>query len=553
MRRSVVIIFTLVLTGLFQVHADILSCNIQGPPHNQGPILFTNVNVFDGKTNKIFRNARVLVDYVRSPDGIAYDGSIIKGSDIGYFIKEISLSGVLSTPYDASKVRNIDGNGLTLMPGLIDSHSHLSWADIKPFLQFASKVQAGVATFADWPSTGVDASLNEAKNRLMDGFTTIRETGGLAHRIKKCIDPSISGTEHIAYEGVIGPRIIYAGSVISPTSGHADIESELDEKFHFISPVENMTASQREDLVLQADAFGVYKADGVSETSKAVRAQFAKGAQFIKIATGGGIVSPHDPIDGTIMTDDEVAAVTEITDGMNTYTTTHAYEGETILRDVRHGVQMIEHANLINEDAIRLVKSKQNKRELYPSRNTSVLLNISPFFQNQYDGSSALSGYNLDKLRIVEASTLNAYALAKKYKLRNIGWGSDVLFLPGGASIAPLMLANMPIDLAPLKNFKIQGSKKYGNYSYSNYDIIKMATYNNGLIVTKSGPRTPYLGVDGSYLRDGLIGYIGPNAVADLILVNGNPLDDLSFLKDAASNIKLIMKDGIIYKNTLRH
>ena len=217
-----------------------------------------------------------------------------------------------------------------------------------------------------------------------------------------------------------------------------------------------------------------------------------------------------------------------------------------------HGVQMIEHANLIDEKTIRLVKSKQNLREAYPARNTSVFLNISPFFNNKYDGSSQLSGYSLDKLRIVEASTTNAYALAKKYKIKNMGWGSDVMFLPGGATVAPLMLAHMPIDLAPLKHFKIEGQNKYGDYSYSNHDILRMATYNNGLIVTKSGPRTPYLGIDGSYLKDGLIGYIGPNAVADILLVNGNPIDDLSIFEDPSSNIKLIMKDGIIYKNTIK-
>jgi imidazolonepropionase-like amidohydrolase len=69
--------------------------------------------------------------------------------------------------------------------------------------------------------------------------------------------------------------------------------------------------------------------------------------------------------------------------------------------------------------------------------------------------------------------------------------------------------------------------------------------------VTKSGPLTPYLGVDGSYLKEGLIGHIAPNAVADLILLKGNPLNDLSFLSNPSKNIQLIMKDGIIYKNTL--
>jgi len=526
-------------------------CSIQGQFHNQGPVVIKNVDIFDGKENVIRKNSMVLIDYVRTPDSYGYDGALIKGSDVGYFIKEISANGQLISKYDQAGARIIDGKGLTLMPGLIDSHTHLSWADINPLHEFSKKVAAGIATFEDWPPYGAEASIDEARNRLMDGFTTIREVGGVAHMIKKCVDPFHSSSDNVAYEGLPGPRIVYAGSVISPTSGHADIETDLDEKFHYIPDLGTMTASQREDLILQADRFGLYKADGVPGISKAVRTQFTKSAQFIKIATGGGIVSPNDPVFAKIMTDDEVSVATQITDGMHTYTTTHSYTGDTIMRDIRHGVQMIEHANLINKQAMKLVKTKQSRREKVTNRDTSVWLNISPFFQNQYDGSSQLSGYNLDKLRVVEKSTLNAFALAKKYKVRNMAWGSDVMFLPGGATIAAPMIAQMPLDLAPLKRFKIDGDSHYGNYAYSNYDILKMVTYNNGLVVTKSGPLTPYLGVDGSYLKEGLIGHIAPNAVADLILVKGNPLNDLSFLSNPSKNIQLIMKDGIIYKNTL--
>ena len=123
--------------------------------------------------------------------------------------------------------------------------------------------------------------------------------------------------------------------------------------------------------------------------------------------------------------------------------------------------------------------------------------------------------------------------------------------------VALPILAQMPISLEPLKHFKIDGTNRYKDYSYSNLDILKMVTYNNGLVLTKSGLRTPYQGVDGTYLKEALIGFIGPNAVADLILVEGNPLEDLSLFKEKdekgfSSKIKLIMKDGIIYKNTLQ-
>ncbi|MBM5801367.1 MAG: hypothetical protein FJ077_11180 [Cyanobacteria bacterium K_DeepCast_35m_m2_023] len=111
------------------------------------------------------------------------------------------------------------------------------------------------------------------------------------------------------------------------------------------------------------------------------------------------------------------------------------------------------------------------------------------------------------------------------------------------------MLANLPKDLAPLQSFRdCDGTVK--DFSYSPFELIKMATSNNGLILTLSGPRTPYNGVDNKPLKPGTIGVIRPNAVADLILVRGNPLKSLDFFNNS-DNIVLVMKDGTIYKNLL--
>lgn len=78
-----------------------------------------------------------------------------------------------------------------------------------------------------------------------------------------------------------------------------------------------------------------------------------------------------------------------------------------------------------------------------------------------------------------------------------------------------------------------------------------MATANNGRVLTMSGPRTPYSGPDNKPLKDGMIGVIAPGAVADMILVDGDPLKGLDFLSNVNETIKLIVKDGVIYNNTL--
>ena len=533
---------------LLMSNTSFADCNMEGVIHNQGPIIIENINIFDGSNKNLLKNTRVLIDYVRTPDFTSNTGKVIPGYDVGYFIKEVTTKSAFTVAYDSSRQRVIDGKGMTMMPGLIDAHAHLSWAKAKPIFDFSKEVAAGIATFSDWPTRGEKATLDEAQYRLENGFTSVREVGGIGQLAKPCIDTYVPNST--AYEGQSGSRIWYAGSVISPTGGHADNESDFEDKFRFIKDLGKMTHEERENLVMQADAFGLYKADGVAEVSEATRKQFIKGAQFIKIATGGGISSPHDPIDATIMRGEEVSAITEITDGLHTYTTTHAYEGETIARDINHGVQMIEHANRLNDAAARLAKRYERRYNRSSGQDTSVWLDISPFFDNQY--ANPKDGQSVAKQRIVQKGTLDAYALVKKYKLKNVGWGADVMFEPRGSEKAAPMIASLEQDLKPLSHYRIGGKGPYHNYGWSNYDILKMVTSKNGQILTKSGPRTPYLGVDGTYLKPGLIGVIKPNAVADLIIVNGNPLENLSLFRDTANNIKFIMKDGIIFKNDIQ-
>lgn len=524
-------------------------CKVNGGVHNQGPIVIQNVNVFNGKDDKLLKNATVLIEYARTPDITTGAGKTVSGIDVGYFIKEVAVGQPLKSTYDTDRVRVIDGKGATLMPGLIDSHTHLSWANAKPIAEFAQLIAEGKASFKDWPYYGQQASLTEAENRLMSGYTAVREVGGVGHLVKGCVDTTLND-KGVATIGRPGPRILYAGAVISPTGGHADAETDLEESFHIIKNLDQMSVQQRENLIMQADAFGMRKADGVSEVKRAIRDQFVKGAQFIKLATGGGSSSPHDPIDATTYSADEVRAATEVTDGLNTYATTHAYESYTVERDLSQGVQMVEHGNIITDKTASMLKAREKKQDAR-GIDTSVWLDISPFFDNQF--ANPKDGVHLLKQRITQKGTLCSYGYIKKHQLQNVGFAVDVMFEKGGAVKAPMILAHMPKDLEPLTRpgtgHQCVGLDK--PYHYSNFDILKMAVYNNGQILTKSGPRTPYAGTDGTYLKPGTIGVIAPGAVADVILVNGNPLESLDMFYDVKENIRLIMKDGIVYKNTL--
>ncbi|MFZ4655309.1 MAG: amidohydrolase family protein, partial [Methylococcaceae bacterium] len=322
---------------------------VAGQIHNQGPIVIKNVRVFDGNNPKIIENATVLIDYVRKPDQISLTGSTIWGYDIGYFIKEIASSKPLKTTYDTTRARVIDGKNKVLMPGLIDTHVHLSWANVDYLKGFSKKLNTPGSglSYKDWLTedkrdpadpdfvpNAIYASKQEAKAYLMRGFTSVREVGGVGHLARPSIDPVdalINPAERRGPSQLVlqqpGPRIWAAGSVISATAGHGDVETTLASQFKIIADPGKMTLVEREELVYQLDRFGFRTADGIGEVQHAVRNQFVKGVELIKITTGGGISSPHDPIDATTFSNDEVTAAVQVAEGYNTYVTTHAYGG----------------------------------------------------------------------------------------------------------------------------------------------------------------------------------------------------------------------------------
>ena len=521
---------------------------------DQGPLVIRNVNLFDGVTPRMQTGVTILVDFVRVPPGQDALGRLTKGYDIGYFITEISRTGTLKTPYDQARARVIDGQGKTLMPGLIDTHVHLSWAKLRPMLGFSQLLRQKQATSADYIAGATQAALDEAEATLLRGFTSVREVGGIGHLARIQIDPSIDQSEKDKTRlklGKPGPRIWVSGAVISATGGHADAGADLQADGKGIDMIDQKLGiipfEERDLFEQKLDEFGLRVADGVPQVVKAVRDQFVKGANLIKITTGGGVSTPHDPIDLQSWTRAEIDAAVETAKGYNTYITTHQYTGVGILRDLKSGVRMIEHANLLDDQAARYAASLQKKKD-DQGRSIAPWLSISPFFVNAY--ANPKEGIYREKQMQTQAGTLRAYGYAKKHGFENLAFGSDPIMDPNGGEKSPKMIAQLPYDLAPLKQFRdVDGNIK--DYSYSNFEIIRMVTANNGLVLTMSGPRTPYKGSDGKPLSEGAIGVIKPGAVADMILVDGNPLTSLDFLNDVKSNIRVIIKDGVVYKNTL--
>lgn len=327
----------------------------------------------------------------------------------------------------------------------------------------------------------------EAGATLLRGFTTIRDAGGPVFGLKRAID-----------EGILtGPRIYPSGSLISQTGGHGDFRAVYEEP----RPFDCCGLTHTEEIG------AAIIADGVEAVTVAARNNIRLGASQIKLMTGGGVASLYDRLGDTQFFEEEIHAAVKAAEDAGTYVMVHVYVPRAIRRAIEAGVRSIEHGHLIDEPTMELIAERE------------VWLSMQPFTlgDNQFPTKEQQS-----KHEMVVRGTDNTYQLAKKYKVK-VAWGTDLLFNP-----------------ANTKN-QNQGIIKLQKW-FSNFEILKMVTHDNAELLSLSGMRNPY---------PGKLGVIEEDALADLILVDGDALRDITLLGNPEQNFVMIMKDGIIYKNSL--
>ncbi len=328
-----------------------------------------------------------------------------------------------------------------------------------------------------------------AAQTLLRGFTTVRDAGGPTFGLKRAID-----------EGVVtGPRIYPSGAFISQTGGHGD--------FRLPYEVPRGVAGYHGHGELLG---GAAIADGVAEVIRAVREQLMRGASQIKLMAGGGVASAYDPLDVTQYTLDEMRAAVEAAENWGTYVLVHAYTPRAMQQAIAAGVRCIEHGQLADEPTAELMAQK------------GIWWCLQPFLDD--DDAPPLPVANRAKFLSVVEGTDRAYGLARTYGVR-LAWGTDILFDPKLAQRQGAQLAKMVRWFAPA-------------------EVLKMATADNASLLELSGPRNPY---------PGKLGVVEEGALADLLLVEGDPLENIRLLEDPARNLAVIMKDGQIVKNVLAH
>lgn len=429
------------------------SAHALSPQEEAAPrTLFTNVNVWDGRADSVAEGVDVLVE--------------------GQLIVQVGAG------IDADDATVVDGGGRTLMPGLIDMHSHLA-------------IQEGMLTGRlDYDQMAMGARAGKDMIGYLDqGFTTARDAGG-----------NILGLAKAERNGLIdAPRLFPCGGFLSQTGGHADTGGFND----VIGAVDS----------LEAHGFG-YIVDGPAEVMKAARMNLRAGATQIKIMAGGGVASEFDPLHMTQFTLEEMQAAVAIAADYGTYVMAHAYHDNSVNRCIDAGVRVIEHNFLVSEATI--IRMKQEGVALGIQSVMSLVAFADP---------DSITFFNADqKMKATKVNTGATQMLtwARKHEL---------IMVTGGDMFGPAYTGIQADNITALVDL----------LEWPPVLALRTATSNAGEVLSWSGDMNPY--------KLGPIGIIEAGAYADVILVDGNPLEDIHMVD--REHVRFVMKDGTVYKDTL--
>lgn len=319
----------------------------------------------------LFRNFQLLEPEV---------GALQGGHELlveGDTVREVS-----DRPIKAEKADVIDCGGRTMMPGLIDSHVHVTLSEVN--IRFLESI----------PLTLMTARAARLMLGMINrGFTTVRDTGGADWGLKTAVEQG----------DIPGPRLFIAGAAIGPTGGHSDPRRRTDfgMRCH----------------CCDAMRFGMRQSDGVSEMLKATREQMRQGVDHIKIMMSGGVASPYDPLDSLQFNPQEVAAAVQEANAFGRYVCAHAYTPEAIARAAHGGVRVIEHGNLINDATAKLMAEK----------GMFMVANLVAYYaMKERAAEYGMSGDMLAKNDLVIDGGLRSLEICKRAGVP-VGYGTDLL------------------------------------------------------------------------------------------------------------------------------
>jgi len=373
---------------------------------------------------------------------------------------------VSATPIPAPQARVIDVTGKTVMPGLIDLHVHV----------LASLANLGIN--AVQPNVLVAfRAMPIMRGMLERGFTTVRDAGGADWGLSQAVATGL----------IPGPRIFPSGKALSQTGGHGDFRPRSD-------TLEPCSCAFRAGAIARV-------ADGVDAVRLAVREEIQKGATQIKIMASGGVASPTDPIGNTQYSEDEIRAIVAEAEAAQTYVMAHAYTGRAITRAIRCGVRTIEHGNLVDAAAARVMRE----------HGAYVVPTLITYDALARDGARlGLPADSVAKIETVRQAGRDSLAIYAEAGVP-MGFGSDLLG---------------EMHQYQSEEFRIRAEL------LGNAEAVRSATSIAAEILQ----------------REGELGVVQAGAIADVLVVDGDPLKDIEVLAGPASRITLVMQAGRIHQ-----
>ena len=472
-------------------------------------ILFKNVNIFDGKSEKLIEGHDVLV--VRNkihkiakdiPTGGSYEVEVTTGgerkvqlvSDFAPSVYEITVmeAGAETTKKEV-EVQVIDGGGRTLLPGFIENHAHL---------MLPGPTLPAMEANSTWEDLAIHGT-KMAEMYLMQGFTTVRDAGGANGGLRRAIDAG----------EIDGPRHYPSGAFLSTRGGHADFAN-------YTAPVGQTSNFSRLNMAQEVD--------NVGDVHKFGRNNFRMGATQLKYMQSGGVVSAFDPWQLLAGSSEELEAAVQVAEEYESYVMAHSYRKETITAALEAGVRSIEHGFEFDCEISELMKEK----------GAYITTNLTAFDPNLFD---------IPAIKQVPASLRKARSATKAFG----NYIDNMKKCPAKRGFHTDCVGT--VDAC---NIQIAYEKHLNNEFFGSHASLVAMTSVGGEIAALSGDfMNPY--------PEGKLGVIEEGAYADILIVDGNPLEDFSVVgtsdkwfdaeprPESPETIRVIMKDGKIYKNTL--
>ncbi|GAB5469500.1 MAG: amidohydrolase family protein [Rhodospirillales bacterium] len=392
---------------------------------------------------------------------------VVDGQEI--LIENDKIREVAEGPIKSADAVVVDCGGRTVMPGLIDSHVHVTLSDV-----FIRRLE-------EMPLTLMTAkALRQMAGMLDRGFTTVRDTGGADWGLKMAVEEGLA----------VGPRLFIAGKAIGPTGGHSDGRRRTD--------------SGPTCFCCNALSFVMCVADGPDQVRKAVREEMRQGCDQVKIMMSGGVASPYDPLESMQFSPAEVTTAVEEAEAFGRYVCAHAYSPEAITRAAQCGVRTIEHGNLVDEPAAKLMAEK----------GMFLVANLIAYYAMRESAAGfGMPAEMLEKNEMVIEGGLRSLEICKRAGVP-VAYGTDLLGQLQGNQCREFALRAQV--LSPI-------------------EIIRSATLIGAQVIR----------------QEGKLGCIKPGAYADLLMFDGNPLEDLGLFERHEQALHGIMKGGQFHKNLM--